>query len=131
MTGDRILLFAFCALALSACATRQEAVQDRENLLVAAGFDVRPASTPERRSQMAALPADRVVQQTRDGRLVYLYADPLVCDCVYMGGQEAWSRYQQERLQLRIADEQLDAAQIDENAFYGGPWGGFYGPGFY
>lgn len=118
-------------VAVSACATKEEIVQHRENLLAAAGFDARPASTPARQSQLATLPADKMIQQAKNGQIVYIYADPLICHCVYVGGQQAWSRYQQERLQRRLANEQVEAAQMNDESFDGGVWGGFGGPGFY
>jgi hypothetical protein len=106
-------------------------VQDNENMLAAAGFVVRPANTPERQQVLAGLPPNRLVQRFRDDSVAYLYADPLVCRCLYIGGQGAFGRYQQERLQQRLADEQVEASQFGYGGAFGwGPWGGF-DPGFF
>jgi len=110
---------------LSACVVRQqEVVRDREDLLAAAGFVVRPANTPARQAALQALPANRFVQQARGNRVVYLYADPLVCNCLYIGDQTAYGRYRQDVLQRRIARDQLLAAQMNaEAAWDWNPWG--------
>ena len=100
-------------------------------MLAAAGFLVRPANTPERKAALASLPPNRLVQRFHDDRVAYLYADPVVCQCLYVGSQGAYGRYQQERLQQRLADEQVEASQFGYGGGFGwGPWGGF-GPGFF
>lgn len=134
LTSTRILAPLLGALAVAGCVSAQDVVQSRENMLAAAGFVVRPANTPERQSALASLPPNKMVQRTRDATVAYLYADPLVCHCLYVGGQGAFGRYQQERLQQNLADEQIEAAQLNYGGGYGGfgwgPWGGF-GPGFF
>lgn len=118
------------ALSLAACVTEQERVQDTENLLAAAGFDAVPATTPERQQEMAGLPPNKLLSRTQGNKLVYFYADPLVCKCLYIGDQAAYGRYQSELFQRQIADEQRLAAQSYENAAWNwGAWGpGWWGP---
>lgn len=120
-------------LALGGCALfTDDAVHDRENLLSAAGFHVLPANTPDRLATLARLPPNKVVQQFQGDHVSYLYADPHVCNCLYVGGQDAFGRFQGMLEQRRIASEALLAS----SPIYGGygwdwgPWGG-YGPGFY
>jgi len=118
-----LALVAACAL-LSACATPQQIVQNREDLLAAAGFTIRPANTPQRQDLLRTLPPNRFVQRVRGDRVIYLYADPLVCACLYIGDQAAYGRYRQEVFQRRIANDQLLAAQMNQNAAWEwGPWG--------
>ncbi len=130
--SNRTTAALLCAgLGLAGCATTQDLVQGQENMLAAAGFVVRPANTAERQQAMATLPADKIVQRVRDDTVAYLYADPVVCHCLYVGGQGAYGRYQQERLQQHLADEQVEASQFGYGGGFGwGPWGGF-GPGFF
>ena len=110
-------------LTLTACATRQERVEKREDLLSAAGFRIQPADTPERRASLGQLPPDRLVRQTRGGQVTYLYADPLVCGCLYAGDQGAYDRFRRETFQRQLADERLTAAtEISDWGW--GPWGG-------
>ncbi|MBV8914275.1 MAG: hypothetical protein JOZ05_14690 [Acetobacteraceae bacterium] len=109
---------------LAGCATPQQRVADREDLLAAAGFVARPANTPQRAAMLASLPPDRFTRRTRGSSFVYVFPDPLVCSCIYFGDEVAYGRYRQEVLQRRIANEQLLAAQINEQtAWDWGPWG--------
>jgi hypothetical protein len=96
---------------------------DRENLLSAAGFAVPPANTPGRVTSLRTLPPNKVVQRIRGGTVRYVYADPLVCACLYVGDQAAFGRYQQALFQHRLADEQAMTAQMDQMAWDEGPWG--------
>ncbi len=127
-----VRLAAMAAVAcLPACVSTQQVVGEEENMLAAAGFLVRPANTPERQAALASLPPNRLVQRFHDDRVAYLYADPVVCQCLYVGSQGAYGRYQQERLQQRLADEQVEASEFGYGGGFGwGPWGGF-GPGFF
>jgi hypothetical protein len=107
---------------LSACAD-QSVVRGREDMLASAGFKIQPANTPARKASMRALPADRFVRQTRDGRTVYLFADPLVCNCLYMGDQAAFGRYHQAIHQREVASEKLLEEQMNASMTWDwGPW---------
>ena len=113
-------------LLIAACATPQQRAENRENLLTAAGFTARPADTPERIASLRGLPANKVVQRTRAGVVGYVYADPLVCGCLYVGNQAAYGRYQQEVLQRRLANQQEMTAQMNQMGWDDGPWGPVY-----
>ncbi|MGI4939098.1 MAG: hypothetical protein ACRYHQ_00770 [Janthinobacterium lividum] len=64
------------------------------------------------------------MQQTRGGTVSYVYADPLVCACLYVGDQAAFGRYRQEVFQRRLANEQAMTAQMNQMDWDYGPWGG-------
>ena len=120
-------------LALSACQTPQQQVTDKEDNLSAAGFQVRPANTPERQAMLHRLPAHRFVQRTRGDVVSYVYADPLVCNCLYVGSQDAYGRYRMHMQQQQLADEQQMTAQMySDPGWNWGAWGpNFgYGPGY-
>ena len=114
---------AACLLA-AACASPQQRAEDHENLLSAAGFTARPANTPVRIASLRSLPPNKVVQQTRGNTINYVYADPLVCACLYVGDQAAYGRYRQEVFQRRLANEQEMTAQMNQMNWDYGPWGG-------
>ena len=127
-------------LLVAACATEQERVASKEDRLVAAGFVARPADNPQRQAMLRRLPAEHFVMRDVNGRYVYLYGDPLVCGCVYVGSEQAYGAYKEQMLQQRLADEQQMTAQMNSDpgwdfGMWGGPWGpGFgagFGPGFY
>ena len=111
------------ALAVAACATPQQQVSQKEDLLAAAGFQVRPADSPHRVAAMKRLPANKFVTKVVNGNPVYLYADPLVCDCVYLGTQQYWDVYRREILAKQLADEAQMTAIMNQEAWDMGPWG--------
>ena len=79
-----------CAILLAGCASivsRQEAQLD------AAGFRMVPADTPERQAQMTGLPARQFVRGANGDFITYTYADPLVCNCLYVGSDAAYAAY--------------------------------------
>lgn len=118
-----VLACAAACLVVSACASPQQRAEDRENLLAAAGFTARPANTPERTASLRSLPANKLVQRTRGDSIRYVYADPLVCACLYVGDQAAYGRYRQEVFQRRLANEQAMTAQMNQMDWDDGPWG--------
>src|SRR3954468_21934239 len=98
-------------LALSACAAlhRQEA-SDSEALLKQAGFQGRPADTPERQQDLAQLPSRQIVERDQEGVAVYTFADPDNCRCVYVGGEKEYAELQRLR-QARVAEHEALVAR--------------------
>ena len=112
------------ALLASGCTNPQQRVQNKEDLLAAAGFIARPANTPERQAMLRRLPPDRFVRRARGNQFVYLFADPLVCNCLYIGDEAAYGRYRQEMQKRLIASEQLLSAEMSEDTTW--TWGWWY-----
>ena len=96
---------------VAGCAVPPARVVDRENLLASAGFVARPADTPERQKMLHSILADRFVRRSAGDRSMLLFADPLVCNCVYIGDQAAYNRYLQEVRARNIADDKALAPQ--------------------
>lgn len=129
---------AVATFAISACESQSALVAKNEDALAAAGFVVRPANTPERIAMLNRLPPHQFVQRVNGDAVHYVYADPLVCGCLYVGTQQAYNQYKLHQLQQHLADEQLMTAQTYSDAAWNwgawGPWGpgvpyGFaYGP---
>lgn len=124
---------------LAACQTEQQIVSAHEDNLAAAGFIIRPANNPERLAMLNRLPPHQFVQRVNGDVVHYVYADPLVCGCLYVGTQQAYNQYRRDQQQKNLADEQQMTAQSYSDAAWNwnawGPWGpvvpyGFvYGPG--
>ena len=114
-------LAAVAVLATAGCA--QQIIGQRENMLAAAGFRVQPANTPERVQSLQTLPPNRFVMQDMNGRQVWVYADPVVCKCLYVGSPENYQAYHQLAFQQHLADQRLEAAQLAYSGFGWGPWG--------
>jgi hypothetical protein len=145
MMSDRGFRFAaaatllLCIGAVTACQTQQQIVSEHEDNLSAAGFIIRPANTPERQQMLSRLPPHKFVQRVSGDTVHYIYADPLVCGCLYVGSQQAFNQYKLHQQQQRLADEQQMTAQSYADPAWRwdawGPWGpgvlpyGFaYGP---
>jgi hypothetical protein len=115
-----VILALMMVIALSGCAAIQRSdTMDKEQLLAAAGFQAKPADTPEKLANLRVMPARQLVSQAKDGMFVYSYADPDYCQCLYVGGPTEYSAYQRLALQKEIAQEQRDAA-MDWRMW--GPW---------
>jgi len=127
MIGIRsVIVLAAVVVALSGCATiRRHEALDTEQVLSAAGFHMQLGDTPEKLTSLQALPTRRLVPNERDGRLYYVYADPEVCRCLYVGTEPQYQEYQRLALQKRLADEELMAAQdfLSGATMNWGPWG--------
>ena len=111
------------ALAVAGCVSPQQQVAQKEDLLAAAGFQVRPADSPHRVAAMKRLPPNKFVTKVVNGNPVYLYADPLDCNCVYFGTQQNWDAYKQEMFAKQLADEAQMTAIMTQQDWDWGPWG--------
>jgi hypothetical protein len=132
-----IVLTIGAAISIAACQTESQMVTQREDNLAAAGFIVKPANTPERQQMLHRLPPHTFVQRVNGDVVHYVFADPLVCGCLYVGTQQAYNAYKLHQQQQNLVDEQAMAAQSYSDASWSwnawGPWGpvpyGFvYGP---
>ncbi len=123
-----LTLAAVVALAASGCTYfRRQDADKTESTLAAAGFQMKPADTPKREASLAQFPVRKVVSRVRDGQVTYFYADPDFCKCLYFGNQQQYARYRQLAIQQQIAQEQVDAAEMNEDAAMDwGMWGPFW-----
>jgi hypothetical protein len=124
----RILLPAVLALLLAGCVSEQEIVAQQEQMLAAAGFRQQPANTPAWQNRMLMLPPHQLVTSplppNENGATGYVYADPDVCHCVWLGDARNYQAYAQLAFQQRLADERMQAAMLAAGP---PPWA-FWGP---
>src|SRR5262249_1538698 len=117
-------------VALGGCAAmREERAKEKENLLSAAGFQMKPADTPNRVAHLQTLTPLKLVPHTRasDGKLLYVLADPKGCQCLYVGDEIAYQRYRALAQQQKIAQEQMVTAQLNtDSAMDWGLWGPYW-----
>jgi hypothetical protein len=107
--GPILAAFGLC-LAATACSDGSRAIMNKEDMLAASGFKFVPANTPARQQAFQRLPPHKFVREVRGDKVVYVYADPTICVCLYVGGQKAYGTYQARRLDKRIADQQAAVA---------------------
>ena len=85
------VILAACAAGVGTAPAQQPAPN---NLFTAAGFTVQYANTPEKHAILRRLPPDKLVTRKRGGKTYYVYADPSICRCVYVGTPAAYRAYQ-------------------------------------
>lgn len=125
----------------SACQTPSQRIAGHEDDLVAAGFVIRPADTAERRQLLERLPPHKFVRRDKDDTVHYVYADPTVCKCLYVGTQAAYQHYVQNRQSaaqvkelekdLKARNNEAEDEDFNEQVYTGpyynweawGPWG--------
>jgi uncharacterized protein YceK len=121
---NTVLLFVACLAALSGCAAiRRHDAASTEQLLAAAGFQMRPVDSPERASDFASMPPLKIVARTQDQRVTYSFADPDKCHCVYVGGPKEYSEYQRLVTEKQIEQERL---WEEQQAMDWAVWGPFW-----
>ena len=106
-----IYLSLFLTIALlagfSGCAGTQ--VQNKESVLSAAGFRMRTPSTQEQWAMYNQMTPYKLERNTPKGKALYTYADKQK-GIVYIGGDKAYERYKQLRIQQSIAQNELEAS---------------------
>ncbi len=99
----------------------------KEEMLEAAGFQMKQAQTPEQLADVQGLPQRKFVPHTRDGHVMYVYADAVTCQCIYVGTENNYQKYQKMAFEKNITDEQEMTAEENSvtslNWGSWGPWG--------
>jgi len=98
----------------------------KEQLLAAAGFQIRPANTPKRQAFLQSQEPYKLNRHLRNGNYYYSYANPQT-QTLFVGGAAEYARYQELAVKQNIATQQWAASQnemaaADWNAW--GPWSG-------
>ena len=121
-------VFVLLLLALfNGCASWDASSQ--ESLLSAAGFKTRTPSTPKQEAMFGRIAPYTVERRERHGKILYAYADKKQ-HLVYIGGEAEYQRYKALGVKQSIAENQLQAAQINEDAtlYDQTYWGPYWGP---
>ncbi|MBS0520045.1 MAG: hypothetical protein JSR90_15230 [Proteobacteria bacterium] len=111
------------ATGLAACNPKAQVAQ-KEDLLVASGFRFVPVNTPERQAMFKQLPPHKFLKQIKGDKIVYIYPDPTVCGCLYVGNAQAYTNYRKAVFDKRLADEQaMTASDLEAASWNWNPWG--------
>ncbi len=111
------ILVALVNWLLAGCAeTPQQRAQRLEPVLSAAGFHMVPAGTPQRQQELASHTPLKMRYYFANGKPHYWFADPYVCNCVYIGNEADFQKYQQLKLQQQMVEREQAAAAMNENA---------------
>ncbi len=109
---------------IAGCAT----TSNHTDLLTAAGFKLLPADTPKKQELLQSLTPDKMSLVTYRGKQFYVWPD-IPNNQAYVGTAAQYQTFQQLRLAQQLSNDNLMAAQMNQNAMMG--WGGAWGPGFY
>jgi hypothetical protein len=120
-----LVLLMVLGIAFSGCAGRKAIEQER--MLVASGFGMKLADTPEKLQHLKTLTQRKIVPHKKDGKTFFVYADAKDCKCVYVGNEDVYEVYEDMLQQKQLADEDLMAAETNYSApmnwdMWGGPW---------
>jgi hypothetical protein len=110
-------VIALLALTVGCATTNSNA-----DLLSAAGFRRIPADTPQ------TLTPGKLTLITWKGKQFYVQPD-VPNNLAFVGTPAEYQSYQQLRLARQLSNDNLMAAQMNQNAMMG--WGRAWGPGFY
>jgi hypothetical protein len=105
--------------------------QNKENLLIAAGFQVIAPKTAAQQQLLNSLPPDKVTPIRHAGKRYYVFPDA-AHNQAYVGGPSQYQSYRQLRFANQLSNENLEAAEMNQEAAMEGwgAWGGWGGPGF-
>jgi hypothetical protein len=102
------------AMLVQGCATTTAQPQV-ENMLSAAGFQTKIASTPQQLQHLKAIPPGKITAVKRKGKTYFVYPDP-AHNQIYVGNQSQYQAYQQMRLAKQLAAQDVQAAEWDAYA---------------
>jgi hypothetical protein len=95
-----LAVLGLCAAA-TACASKTE---DKENMLSSSGFKTMPPATPTQLAWFKTLPPHKLAKKINKGETVWVYADPTICGCLYVGNQDAYNAYAKKAAQAKATD---------------------------
>ena len=114
------------AIAMVGCATTtQTSTQNKESMLVASGFKTITPKTAAQKQKLQNLPPGKIAMIKKSGRTYYVYPDA-PNNQAYVGGPKEYQAYQQLRAANNIANENLETAEMYQDAeMQWGAWGGW------
>jgi hypothetical protein len=120
---------AACTWLLFGCATTQTSTQNRESMLVASGFKVITPKTAAQQQKLQNLPPGKVTMVQKNGKTYYIFPDP-AHNQAYVGGPKQYRHYQELRMTNKLAQENVETAEMYQDAaMQWSVWGG-WGAGF-
>ncbi len=100
-------------------------------MLVASGFKTITPKTAAQQQKLQKLPPGKVAMINKKGKTYYIFPDA-AHNQAYVGGPQEYQAYQQLRAANKLANENLETAEMYQDAemnwgAYGG-WGAGWGP---
>ena len=120
------MISAIALLALTVgCATTQTGTQSKESMLVASGFKTITPKTAAQQQKLQKLPPGHITMIQKAGKTYYIFPDA-AHNQAYVGGPNEYQAYQQLRAENKLASENLETAEMYQDASMNwGAWGGW------
>jgi len=119
------LIAIVCAASFVGCATTQTSMQNRESMLVAAGFRVITPKTAAQQQKLQNLPPGKVTMIQEGKKTYYIFPDP-VHNRSYVGGPKEYQAYQQLRAKNKLVKENLETGEMyQDSQMQWSSWGGW------
>ena len=121
---------AACTALLFGCASTQTGTQNKESMLAASGFKLITPKTAQQQQKLQNLPPGKVTMIQKKGKTYYIFPDP-ANNRAYVGGPKEYQAYQQLRVAKQLARENLESAEMYQDAeMQWSLWGGWgvWGP---
>jgi hypothetical protein len=114
------------AIAMVGCSTTTTtSTQSKESMLVASGFKTITPKTAAQKQKLQNLPPGKVTMIQKKGKTYYIFPDPAQ-NQAYVGGPKEYQAYQQLRAEKKLAEENLETAEMYQDAEMNwGAWGGW------
>src|SRR5947208_1952088 len=107
------------------CATTQSSTQSKESMLVASGFKTITPKTAAQQQKLQQLPPGKIAMINKKGKTYYIFPDA-AHNQAYVGGPKEYQAYQQLRVANKLAQENLESAEMYNDASMNwGAWGGW------
>ena len=124
-----ISAWALLALALG-CASSTPTTQDKQNMLIAAGFKAITPKTTAQQQKLQSLPPGQLAQITKNGQTFYVFPDA-ANNRAFVGGPDEYQALVNYRLSQHLAAEQLATSPAYADPSLGwdtwNGWPGTYG----
>lgn len=125
-----LLATALLAFALPACSpyptNPNDQLINKENKLSAAGFKKKSIASEAQLADFRKIPAHLIRPATYKGKIIYLYADPSFCGCLYVGSAAAYNTYiqgaQTRFVRAEVKESTTDSGFDPPYMLDGGPW---------
>ncbi len=124
---------------LAACHGYDPKTESKRDMLADSGFKVVSLKTPGQAASFKKLPPHKLVRKTYNGKPVWVYADPTMCGCLYMGTQDNYNAYIKEASKQMIStamranfqDDPYSPTGMDMAVDSDWDWGEWGNPGYY
>lgn len=118
-------LLGLTLLLLGGCATMTPVISGREQKLAMAGFKTEAIQTPGQEVMAKQLTAFVIVEVPSGATKKYVYWDPKICRCMYVGDQQAWALFQADKTEFSFTSREVKATPyMDKTPWSWGPWEG-------